>query len=468
MVRQRVCRLCFILLVIFALLATASAQGTPPVHGRGAPTPTPPSVASPLPAEPSNQSQTASPSTVTNNQAAPVSEPDLLYGRQGVLVQTSDGQAVTEQAADQLFNPASTLKLGTALVALRTFGPQHRFATGVWTNGAFNPATSTITGDLIISGRDPSFHYEHAIDLARELNQLGIRTVTGDLIVAPGFTMNFSGSALRSGERLYDTLDVMRRPAAATRAWYDERLALGDPVASLQNAPSVAVMGAVYVSAVPPGARLLLTQRSSPLVDILKVLLCYSNNFMAERLGDALGGPSAVRRVLISDIGINPMEISMETTSGRGVNRLTPRAMMKIYRALVAQLSQEHLAASDIMPVAGIDPGTLQKRYTVLPSRGSVIAKTGTLGRTDGGASALVGQMRTQSGETLFFVIFNQHGRVLRFRAMQDQLVTQIQYAHGGPAPFAYAPHTLAMRLADTELDAGKSTSTEEYEPVAN
>jgi len=42
--------------------------------------------------------------------------------------------------------------------------------------------------------------------LARELNQLGIKQVSGDLIVAPGFTMNFSGSATRSGERLYDTL----------------------------------------------------------------------------------------------------------------------------------------------------------------------------------------------------------------------------------------------------------------------
>ena len=38
------------------------------------------------------------------------------------------------------------------------------------------------------------------------------------------------------------------------------------------------------------------------------------------------------------------------------------------------------------MPVAGIDPGTLEDRFTGLPWRGSVIAKTGTLTlRTDGG-----------------------------------------------------------------------------------
>ena len=50
-----------------------------------------------------------------------------------------------------------------------------------------------------VTGRDPSFHYEHGVMIARLLNNLGIRTVTGDVVVAPGFTMNFSASARRSG-----------------------------------------------------------------------------------------------------------------------------------------------------------------------------------------------------------------------------------------------------------------------------
>ena len=39
-----------------------------------------------------------------------------------------------------------------------------------------------------------------------------------------------------------------------------------------------------------PGARVISTHYSPALVDVLKVLLCYSNNFMAERLGDQMGG----------------------------------------------------------------------------------------------------------------------------------------------------------------------------------
>lgn len=415
---------------------------------------------------------TALPSTLPATTAATdVATPtyQLPVANQGVLVETLAGQTVLNQGADEAFNPASAVKLATALAALRTFGPQHRFATAVWTDGEFDRATGTVKGDLIVSGRDPSFHYEHAVMIARELNRQGIRVVTGDLIVAPRFTMNFDGSTQRSGNQLYDTLDATRRPAAATRAWNEERIALND-VASLQTVPSVAVMGAVYVESVPAKAHVLVVHRSSKLVDVLKVLLCYSNNFMAERIGDTLGGAEGVRRLLIETVGgVRPSEISLASTSGLGTNRVTPRAMLKIFRALRDELARNNLSPSDIMPVAGVDPGTLHKRYTSDASRGSVIAKTGTLTRTDGGASALVGQMKTSGGATLLFVIFNQRGSVWRFRENQDALVTELQNLRGGPAAFPYRPLTLAMRLADTELNAATTPARkDEYEDELN
>src|SRR2546423_5539149 len=389
--------------------------------------------------------------------------PTTITGLQGVLVETLDGRVVAEQAADQAFNPASAVKLATSLVALHNFGVHHRFITAIWTDGTFDASTGTINGNLIISERDPSFHFEHAVMVARELNRIGIRTVTGDLVVPPQFTMNFSWSAQASGNSFYDTLDATRRPAAATEAWKQERIALGD-VEGLQSAPSVAVMGAVYIGTVPANARMLLVHRSSTLPDILKVLLCYSNNFMAERIGDNVGGPEAVRQYLIKNLEIRPDEVHLASTSGLGVNRVTPRAMMKIYRALRDELAQHHLQPSHILPVAGTDPGTLEKRFTSEQSRGSVIAKTGTLVRTDGGASSLVGQMNTANGETMLFVIFNQRGSVWRFRENQDTIITQLQNSRGGPAPFEYHPQALAMRLANTESESANQNN--EYEPA--
>ena len=75
-------------------------------------------------------------------------------------------------------------------------------------------------------------------------------------------------------------------------------------------------MGAVYIDSVPAGARPMLTHRSSALVDVLKVLLCYSNNFMAERLGDSLGGAAGLRRFLISDLKIPALDLRVASTSG--------------------------------------------------------------------------------------------------------------------------------------------------------
>ena len=419
------------------------------------PSPTPQADAPRL-AQPSDPAKANSPAPAKPSYLTSIS------GLQGVLAETIDGALIAGQSVDEKFNPASSVKLATALVALQNLGPEHRFMTSLWTNGKIDKATGTLNGDLVVTGCDPSFHYEHAVMLAQSLNNLGIRTVTGNLIVTSVFTMNFDGSAMRSGEELRETLDAARRSANATRAWLDDRMTIGDKE-SVSSVPSVVIMGTVQIGAPPSGAVPLLTHYSSKLVDVLKVLLCYSNNFMAERIGETQGGPQAVSAQLVAKLKINPDELALSSTNGLGVNRVTPRAMMKILRGLIDELRAHNLSLSDILPVAGIDPGTLEERYTDALSRGSVIAKTGTLARTDGGASSLVGEMKTKSGRVVFFVIFNQHGNVYRFRQNQDQIVGAIQNTLGGPAPFDYRPVRLTMRLADHDSEAARARG--EYEP---
>jgi D-alanyl-D-alanine carboxypeptidase len=64
-----------------------------------------------------------SPSPEPSPQASPSETARPLYGLQGVLIETLDGRVVSSQAENEQFNPASTMKLATALVALRTLGP---------------------------------------------------------------------------------------------------------------------------------------------------------------------------------------------------------------------------------------------------------------------------------------------------------------------------------------------------------
>ena len=106
---------------------------------------------------------------------------------------------------------------------------------------------------------------------------------------------------------------------------------------------------------------------------------------------------------------------------------------------------------ADIMPVAGIDKGTLENRFDTDFSMGSVVGKTGTLGNTDGGVSALAGEINTRGGK-LLFVIFNQGGSVARFRSFQNNYVSLIQSQFGGAAPMVYNPISISSRLARTRV----------------
>ena len=84
------------------------------------------------------------------------------------------------------------------------------------------------------------------------------------------------------------------------------------------------------------------------------------------------------------------------------------------------------------MPVAGMDEGTLQRRFTTVDYRGSVIGKTGTLPATDGGVSTLAGLVYTRDRGVLLFAIFNTKGNVNTFRKLQDNLIKDLIAESGG------------------------------------
>jgi len=196
----------------------------------------------------------------------------------------------------------------------------------------------------------------------------------------------------------------------------------------------------------PPGAVSVLNHKSPPLKAILKALLCYSDNFMAENLGAVLGGPGAVQRSLTVDPGIAASEIQMQSTSGLGRVYITPRAMMLVLRSLHQLLAAAGLTLCDILPVAAVDQGTLSRRFAEAGRRGSVVAKTGTLGHDFGGVSALVGMANTAQGP-LFFVIFDRQGNVSGFRKRQDRLIKAIQDRLGGARALAYRRLKLALAM---------------------
>lgn len=424
-----------------------------PINVYGAPTPTPDT--SPFVKRTGSSSPAAAyPEPLPAARAVKTSIPLLaataIPGTSGVLVETLEGSVVVESGSDQTYNPASNVKIATAFAVLKTFGPDYRFPTNVWTDGSYDQASGTIYGNLYVSGRDPVFGYEHAISIAESLNRIGIKTVNGNLVVTDNFAMNYTTSAARSSQTLLAAMDAAKRPAAATRSWTNYLINSGRFSQSLP-VPSVTFTGGVSVQPMPGSAKLLFSHQSTPMREIIKMTMCYSSNFLAERLGDMLGGPSAIARIVQQSTGTQPSEFYIQTASGLGINRVTPRAMMKLLRKLRSELGRYRMTFADVMPVAGIDKGTLERRFDTDFAEGSIVGKTGTLSSTDAGVSALSGEMGTRGGN-LLFVIFNQRGSVGRFRNFQNNYVSIIQGQLGGPAPILYTPVSLETRLARSRV----------------
>jgi D-alanyl-D-alanine carboxypeptidase/D-alanyl-D-alanine-endopeptidase (penicillin-binding protein 4) len=347
-----------------------------------------------------------------------------------IIVEESTGKVVVSNNITTLFNPASNVKVSTSLWALRTWGPDYRFATEVRITGVVN-ADGVLQGDVFVSGRYMLFGEKQARELAKLLAAKGITAVKGNLYVTPDFSMDLRTTGVAAGNKLMALLDPHHKSPQLRN----------ESGLSPDGTPEVAFTGAVQIGTAPATATLLATHYAPPLKDILKLMLCYSDNNMAERFGELLGGPAALRTFLINDVGVDAAEVQFASTSGLFVNRLSPRAMMKVLQTFQAELKKHQLALTDLLAVAGgADKGTLKKRFTAPDEAGSVTAKTGTLPETDSGVSSLSGELNTKREGTFLFVIFHMHGDVHRFRARQDTLVTGFQRVHSGPRAFSYTP----------------------------
>ena len=379
-----------------------------------------------------------------------------IPGYSGVLVEHESGRVVMDSYSNHTFNPASNVKVATAYAVLRTFGVNYRFKTGVWTDGSINRSTRTLIGNLYISGRDPMFNYEHAVSLSNELNRLGISHIQGDLITTDNFSMNFSKSSTRSASVLHRTLSAGKRSRAAARAWTNYLSNSGSRNATY-GLPSVTVTGGSYVEGLPSNVKMLFVHESAPLREIVKATMSFSNNFLSERLGGMLGGAYAVARIAQRDTRSAPSEFRLQTCSGLGINRVSPRAQMRLLRTFKSFLKKNRMKFSDVMPVAGLDNGTLKRRFNQGFARGSVVGKTGTLGRTDRGVSTLSGEITTRQGKFLF-VIFNQRGNVRRFRSFQNSFVPLVQNLLGGARPMPYIHIPMDKRLAKSRISYPQGT----------
>jgi D-alanyl-D-alanine carboxypeptidase/D-alanyl-D-alanine-endopeptidase (penicillin-binding protein 4) len=339
--------------------------------------------------------------------------------RHALLVQSADGRAtLAEHNADVGYNPASLVKLSTSLVALRKLGKDFRFETKVFIAGTVDK-TGVLKGRLVVAGHDPTFGDFHATLVAKKLAERGVKKFEGEIVVTPDFVFNFTDKPDESAERLAKVLKLTPKTWAVADAPAGE--------------PDFAIL-------------------SYPLSDILLYMNAHSSNFVAERLGALVGGPEGVRAYLVDELKLPAEQVSLSTTSGLEVNRLTPRGLVSIIRALDGEAHRQGLELVDIMAVASDDYGTLRRRMVGTPLEGAVVAKTGTLVHDDGGMASLGGVVYTQKYGKVYFAVLNQGSEVAEARQLTDQLLSEITLSQDTPVPIP-KPEKPRHQLESTDLE---------------
>lgn len=185
----------------------------------------------------------------------------------------------------------------------------------------------------------------------------------------------------------------------------------------------------------PKNGQLLVKKQSMPLKDILIPFMKLSNNGHAEMLAKEMGqvvyGEGSwdkglkVIRDTASSLGVNAQTLMLRDASGMShVTMIPANEISELLFAIQQKSWYPSFLAS--LPVAGDSDrfvgGTLRNRMKEPPTKGNVIAKTGSLTAV----STLSGYVTTKSGERIIFSILNNNYVASSVTEIQDQIAKVI------------------------------------------
>ena len=304
---------------------------------------------------------------------------------QGLWIQSGETLLANYQGTQPL-PAASIAKVATTLVALKTLGPDHQFKTRIGTTGTLK--NGILQGNLVIEGgEDPFFVWEEAIKIGNLLHQMGIKRITGDVVIIGKFYMNFQQSPLTSGNLLKQGLNA--------NIWSPEAQTQYQTLPPDTPRPEIIIEGTVKpISAMPNDVTFRLHHYSFPVAEILKKMNRYSNTQMSQMLNNAMGGAKMVAQTAAKLSGVPEAEIQL----GSG-DRISPRAAVGMFLAIETLLHPHNMTVGDVFAIVGQDEGLLQKRQ--LPPLS--VLKSGIWTNI----GALAGAIPTQKQDTIWFAMMN-------------------------------------------------------------
>lgn len=317
---------------------------------------------------------------------------------------------------------ASLSKIVTSFWALSALGPQYRFKTHLYVT-----AVSANLYDVHVSGgRDPYFGREMTYFLLSELYRLNIRNIR-ELSFDENFTFYWgvrehpATSVTPIPERVEATLREKLKFNA--KDYTNARKAASTLGISLEAAPRVNITKIKYITKsefYPAKDAKYLELSSIPLFRYLKEMNRVSNNHVADRLFDFLGGTSTfqafIKKQLNYDLAdirfVNGSGDSFKTTNDDGkqtkiYNEASCDVLVHILDTTRDLLKKSGMDLENIMAVSGVDPRTtLSGRYSATGVSGAMVAKTGTVDT----AVALAGMISTEQGDVYFGILYRTDG----------------------------------------------------------
>lgn len=342
----------------------------------------------------------------------------------GLVVVDGSGRDVVADKADKPLIPASTTKLATAWLALSHWGEDYRFQTRfyfdkvnktLWVKGSGDPFlvseefdriaaalkhqgltkvdaigldTSLFQQGLVLPGTGTTDNPYDAVPtaLAANFNTINIRRVGGRVISAEAVTP-LTPYAESFGRSIHGSeLRVNTGPNPRNAEQY-----FGELLAAFLNAHGVPTSGRIVHGAAPDGEAFYTHANSKPLGEMVRNMLKYSTNFIANQLiltlsAEHFGRPANtadVQRYMESELAKHFGWRNFSLADGAGLsrsNRLSPHQLTELLQDF---RRWKHLLHE-------VEPG--------------VYAKTGTLT----GVSALAGYLVKGGEWQPFAVVMNQ------------------------------------------------------------
>jgi D-alanyl-D-alanine carboxypeptidase/D-alanyl-D-alanine-endopeptidase (penicillin-binding protein 4) len=357
--------------------------------------------------------------------------PHIAPGRSAaVALDLASGSVLYTQNPGLPLAPASNEKLPLTYALLATLGPTYRIETDVLGEGEQDG--TTFAGTLVLKGGgDPTLSSASLRSLAAQVRAFGIRHVTDGIV---GDESYFDGRRMVAGWKPSFFIQespplsalVVNRARVGGFITRSPALSAATAFRDALRAAGVTVDGAMKLGRVAEYSIPIAQIESPTLASMIRFMDKESDNFTAELLlkqlgaveldrGTSAAGASVVMQRL-AEAGVPMAGVRIVDGSGLSrLDRLTANAVAGILKAAWSDptVKPAFVAA---LPVAGVN-GTLEDRLGQPPTRGRVLAKTGTTSD----ASALSGYVTTR-----FVFTVLQNGHPLSYwwaRRAQDRFV---------------------------------------------